>query len=952
MSTAVDVDVYAHDRSASRTFDHVGSAATRNSGLVKKFGTVLVGAFTGAALYNGARDLTRLIADQTHAAAEDEQGQRQLALQLHNSAGANQAGADKAEGWIDVVGRQIGITDDELRPALARMVAATHDVSDAQDDVSLAMDVSAGRHKSLQTVVEALAKAEQGNTAGLGRLGVATKDASGHALTLDQITKDLAKTYEGQAASAAGTAAGKYKILDTQFHELGESIGYWVLPKATAFGAWMLDDGVPAAQEMVHWLGDELGPVARDMAGWFSDNRDELQDFAVTVGEDVVGGLKTMVDIGGGALKLFMALPGPVKQFGGELAVAAVMVPRLSSALGAMKLQAFITDMASAETRTRALSSAARTAAGAGGLALLIDGANRGDAALSTLETSAGLAAAGFAVGGPWGAAIGGAGGLVYSLGTKFGHARAEAEKAYAEIQMLDPIAQAEAELSDLRDTLDQVTGAFTGATRAAVLQKLAEAGLLDTGAKYGLTQRQMVDGAIGHKNALAALTPVVHGYESKLSDLDRQIAAVQEADESWLQPAYKMDSQFGRMTDSALEQVTALEAQKKATQQSLEELRQLPGTLRDDTKEIRATSAATADYTGKLKGIPVQAKTAILQSGIEPSKQAIAELVARYDLARRDVKTLIAATGVDATVAQVQRVVDRIAQVRDKTVTITVQTNHIGGVTSSAGGHSSDPADERGRHPRTSGKGGGLMDRLLGRGGHGGGGAGDWAQVLGVGQLTTAGSDLLAGLVNGIEKGRKPLNKVLDAIHKDVENKLNARDQLVALHDAMAAGFSGFQSSIFSVQGGDEGPVTIEQLLAHAAQQKAQGAQVDQDVQKLLAAGVSQSMIEELQSQGASGIEALHALAGANADQLQQIIADNAAAQASYAHAGQVSADKYYNAQIAAANQQLAIAQGVEATVKKLDDLVGRLEDVTLTVHGTDLQAALVKVKKDKGKK
>lgn len=164
------------------------------------------------------------------AAAEDEAAQSKLAQTYRTAARATDAQITASEKWIAVQGKVLGIADDDLRPALGRLAAATGSVDKAQQLASLAFDVSAGTGKSLAQVSEALAKAHQGNIGALSRLGVRTRDASGKTLTLDKITKNLAKTYSGAASKAAETTAGKQRRLAVQMGELKEQIGAQLLP--------------------------------------------------------------------------------------------------------------------------------------------------------------------------------------------------------------------------------------------------------------------------------------------------------------------------------------------------------------------------------------------------------------------------------------------------------------------------------------------------------------------------------------------------------------------------------------------------------------------------------------------------------------------------------------------------------------------------------------------------
>jgi len=206
-----------------------------------------VGKLAGAALAGGLLVAGAAAVKMGKAAAEDEAGAAKLAQTLRTAAGATKAQTDQTEQWITAQGKAFGVADDDLRPALARLAASTHDVGQAQKLASLAMDVSAGTGKSLTQVTEALQKGVNGSVGGLSRLGVATKGADGKTKSLKDITADLAKTYSGAAAYAADTTAGKQKILAVQFQELQETIGAKLLPVMNRLTEWAL--------KAIDWMG-------------------------------------------------------------------------------------------------------------------------------------------------------------------------------------------------------------------------------------------------------------------------------------------------------------------------------------------------------------------------------------------------------------------------------------------------------------------------------------------------------------------------------------------------------------------------------------------------------------------------------------------------------------------------------------------------------------------------
>ena len=244
------------------TIEFIGkdSGAGRTaSDLERKFGTLgarmnRVGQVSGRILAGGLLLAGAAAVKAGQAAADDELAQAKLAQTLQKATGATAAQIAQTEEWISAQGRSLGITDDELRPAISKLAVATGDLGEAQRLAALAMDISAGSGKGLDSVVTALQKAQNGSVGGLARLGVATKNAAGETKSFDEIQQDLAKTYTGAAAKAADTTAGKQKILQVQFAELQEEIGARLIPVLTKLAT--------AGLVVVDWIGKNQTTVA------------------------------------------------------------------------------------------------------------------------------------------------------------------------------------------------------------------------------------------------------------------------------------------------------------------------------------------------------------------------------------------------------------------------------------------------------------------------------------------------------------------------------------------------------------------------------------------------------------------------------------------------------------------------------------------------------------------
>jgi phage-related protein len=256
VSRKITIEFLGDSKDLQNAMGDADSKGGKLSGTLKKVGKMAaVGLAAGAAA--GAVGLYKL----TQGAIEDEAAQARLEKQLKNSAGATDKQVAATEDWITAQGKALGVTDDELRPALSKLVTATGDVAEAQDLASLAMDAAAGTGKSLEGVSLALMKARNGDIAGLGRLGIATKNAAGETMTFEQITKSMADTFGGQAATQANTLEGKMDRLKLILSETGETIGSKLIPKVTELADWFLNKGLPAAMAFGGWLGDTFPPI-------------------------------------------------------------------------------------------------------------------------------------------------------------------------------------------------------------------------------------------------------------------------------------------------------------------------------------------------------------------------------------------------------------------------------------------------------------------------------------------------------------------------------------------------------------------------------------------------------------------------------------------------------------------------------------------------------------------
>jgi hypothetical protein len=233
------------------------NAVQTNSEKISAFGKKAAAAFAVAAAAAVAYG-TKLAIDGVKAAIEDEQAQLRLAAALRTATGATEGQIKATEDFILQTSLATGVADDQLRPAMQRLAVSTKDTGEAQRLLSLALDISKGKGIELETVANALGRAQDGNTAALGRLGLGLSKAELSTLSFTEIQTKLSDLYGGAAATNAETFQGKIDRLKVGFDEAKESLGTALLPFVEQFITFLSEKGIPTLNGFIAGLtGDE-----------------------------------------------------------------------------------------------------------------------------------------------------------------------------------------------------------------------------------------------------------------------------------------------------------------------------------------------------------------------------------------------------------------------------------------------------------------------------------------------------------------------------------------------------------------------------------------------------------------------------------------------------------------------------------------------------------------------
>ena len=297
-------------------------AVESNSSKIADFGKKAAAAFAVAAAAAAAYGV-KLAVDGVKSAIEDEQAQLRLAAALKTATGATDAQIKATEEYIRQTQLATGITDNDLRASFQRLSVSTKDTTQSQKLLNLAIDISKGSGKDLNSVVEALSKAYEGQDTRLVRLGIGITQADAKAMDFTETTKVLTNLYGGAAAANAETFQGRIDRLKQAFEEAKEEIGYRLLPFIERFVDLIINKVVPKLQEFAAYF-DPIKQAIKDNQEAF----DAFGQFVVNVVVPILVGtlgaaLKTVGVIAGGVVDIIGRVISAI-QTSVDVAIAAI----------------------------------------------------------------------------------------------------------------------------------------------------------------------------------------------------------------------------------------------------------------------------------------------------------------------------------------------------------------------------------------------------------------------------------------------------------------------------------------------------------------------------------------------------------------------------------------------------------------------------------------------------
>lgn len=274
-------------------------------------------------------------------ALADEAAQRKLEETLRATTTANESQIKSVGDWIDKTSIAIGVTDDNLRPAFARLVRSTNDVEEAQKLVNLALDISAATGKPLEGVANALGKAYDGNTASLSKLGLGLDATILKGGDTDKIFQTLTDTFGNFAENEAESTEAQFRRVGIAVDEAKESIGAALLPIVERLAAFLINTAVPNLNTFIQALTGK---------GSIAEATENGTLGAFNFGKMVEKVIKTVYNFRGVLIATAAVIGGifVVSKTAAAVAATIIVIQSLIKAYNALKTSALVAGIASA----------------------------------------------------------------------------------------------------------------------------------------------------------------------------------------------------------------------------------------------------------------------------------------------------------------------------------------------------------------------------------------------------------------------------------------------------------------------------------------------------------------------------------------------------------------------------------------------------------------------------
>ena len=557
--------------------------------------------------------------------------------EVSSVADALAAGAGKAMGEVGDLGQalsQSGLVASQMGMSMTETVGSLSAFAQAG-----LLGSDAGT--SLRTMLLRLANPSKESAGLMKRLGIEAYDAQGKFVGVAEVADDLQRAFEGKtqaerdAAMATIFGSDAIRAANVLYDQGEQGIRKWT--KAVDDQGYAAD---VAATKMDNLKGD------------WEELTGALETALIGTGEGADGPLRRLVQGLSALVDVYNDLPQPARDaalastgliaaIGGGTWALSKVATSYANMMGNLDTLGLSFDRTG---KKALLMRGAAVGAGAGLMALSGD-IGRVDKTAGVLADSLGAAAIGFGVAGPWGAAVGGAVGLLKGLG--------DANKSAA------------AEVDALSAAFDRQSGKMNEAARAKAVddlnQPLSEGGpfgigkvdmtALQAAKALGIDLQVLTDAAMGSGSALAEVS-------ARLDDFGRDSGNSAE----W----YREEAERLGITTTELADASGYLGE--FIDKNADKWTKAGERARDAAAAASGQIETVNQFNQALGDIRPEVKTELKLLGYRASAVEIDNLQRKYNLTPEEVQTILAA--LDRATPLADRVENKLGSLADKTVT------------------------------------------------------------------------------------------------------------------------------------------------------------------------------------------------------------------------------------------------------------------------------------------
>lgn len=245
------VDI-ASEFTGAPAFKKAGKASSSLEKGIKSLGKSMGLALSATAIASFGKAAVKAFMDDEKAAATLANTLKNLGVQF--AVAAN-------EDFIASLEKTTNVADDQLRPALAKLITQTGSLTYAQDLLANAIEISRGSGVDLETVASDLSAAYVGNMKGLKKYATGLTNAELAGMSFEQIMVRLNTQFSGSSAAYLATYAGKMDALTVAGNNAKETIGKGLLDAINIIAG----DGGTSIQTIT----DGIAKLATGIANYF-----------------------------------------------------------------------------------------------------------------------------------------------------------------------------------------------------------------------------------------------------------------------------------------------------------------------------------------------------------------------------------------------------------------------------------------------------------------------------------------------------------------------------------------------------------------------------------------------------------------------------------------------------------------------------------------------------------